>query len=238
MASLFDGLTVIAHEPACAVVFDMDGVLLDSEPLHHAVVNEVLAAEGVSLGDDEYTRYIGTTDEDTWRDLIERYALRDPLQDYRTRYDAAILRAYRRYSVPAEGARSLVAGLCARGVKLAVASSSRQEWVETALASLGFAEAFDVVITGDMVARGKPDPEIYLRAADGLKLPPSLCLAIEDSPHGIAAACAAGMRAIGVRTRYTDTRALAHAHAVLDGLTQFDYAWVRADGAMHGTLPG
>jgi len=192
------------------VVFDMDGVLLDSEPLHHEVLNGVLADEGKSLTFDDYRPYIGTTLEYTWSDIIRRYALRGPLDEYILRYDEHILDAYRRHSVAVPGARALLDLLRERGVRRAVASSSRTDWVETALTTMNIRGAFELIVTGDMVTQSKPDPEIYLLAAQRLALAPTACLAIEDSPKGVAAAHAAGMTVIGVRTAYT-------AHLPLDG---------------------
>lgn len=209
-----------------AVVFDMDGVLLDSEPLHHEVVNDLLAEHGVVVDADQYKTYLGTTLDYTWTDLIRRFNLLGSLNDYRTRYGDAILESYRRHSTPSKGARELVQGLKERGLKLAVASSSRTAWVETALDALGLAAAFDTVVTGDMVTHSKPDPEIYLLAAARLNVEPCACIAIEDAPKGVASARAAGMTVIGVRTPYTVHLTLDGATAVLDDLSQFDYGLV------------
>ncbi|MFN8558868.1 MAG: HAD family phosphatase [Dehalococcoidia bacterium] len=206
-----------------AVVFDMDGVLLDSEPLHHDAVNLLLAEHAIYLDADAYRTYLGTTLEYTWLDLIRRFDLPCGLNHYRDRYDAIILDLYRTHSVPAPGAVALVGGLRARGMPLAVASSSRTAWVETALVTLGLAGSFTAIVTGDMITHSKPDPEIYLLAAARLGVEPGACLAVEDAPKGIAAARAAGMTVVGVRTDYTDHLSLNEAHVVLDDLTQFDY---------------
>ena len=204
----------------------MDGVLLDSEPLHHVVLNEVLAAEGRTLSFDDYRPYIGTTLEYTWSDLIERFALAGPVTAYIERYDAGILESYRRHSVPAPGVRALLPLLTARGLRRAVASSSRTVWVEAALTALGIRREFELIVSGDMVTRSKPDPEIYLLAAEQLAVAPSACLAIEDAPKGVASARAAGMAVVGVRTAYTSHLSLDGAVTVLDDLTQFDYRLV------------
>lgn len=203
-----------------AVVFDMDGVLLDSEPLHHVVLNDVLAVEGTSLSFDEYRPYIGTTLEYTWSDIIRRFNLAGPIEDYILRYDDGILDSYRRNSVIAPGVRRLLDLLAERGIRRAVASSSRTSWVEAALATLGIRQDFELLVTGDMVTHSKPHPEIYLLAARRLGVDPARCLAVEDSPKGTASACAAGMAVIGVKTEYTAHLTLEGAAIVLDSLEE------------------
>jgi beta-phosphoglucomutase-like phosphatase (HAD superfamily) len=114
----------------------------------------------------------------------------------------------------------------ALGLPLAVASSSRATWVETCLKALGIRHYFDVVVGGDMVASGKPDPEIYLLAAHLLGTPPQECFAVEDSPKGIAAAVSAGMLAIAVATPYTQNAQTGNAHIHLHSLAEFDYSFL------------
>lgn len=212
-----------------AVVFDMDGVLLDSEPLHHQVLNRVLAAEGHTLTFDAYHRYIGTTLEYTWSDLADRLRLRAPIAEYLAAYDAAILESYRTRSVIASGARELLDLLRVEGLRLAVASSSERAWVETALRALSVREMFETVVTGDMVQHSKPDPEIYLLAARTLQVSPQRCLAIEDAPKGVASAHAAGMTVVGVRTAYTAESPLSGATLILDELDSFPSSLLFAD---------
>lgn len=203
----------------------MDGVLLDSEPLHHAAVNQLLADEGrEALSFEDYAPYMGTTDEYTWTDLIRRYALAHPCSYYREKYDAAILDLYRRSSEIAPGARSLLEELRGLGIPLAIASSSRRDWVETCLDALAIRDCFDVLVTGDMVTRSKPDPEIYLLAAQRLATPPERCFAVEDSPHGIAAALAAGMLTIAVETPYTRGPGTEAADIRLPSLAAFGFS--------------
>ena len=209
----------------------MDGVLLDSEPLHHIVLNEVLTAEGCTLSFEDYRPYIGTTLEYTWADVVQRLGLTGSVTEYIARYDAGILESYRRHSVLAPGVRPLLDMLAAHGVRLAVASSSRTAWVETALATLGIRERFELIVTGDMVTHSKPHPEIYLLAAERLGVAPTRCLAVEDSPKGVASARAAGMTVIGVRTPYTAHLSLDGAVAVLDSLEAFTPALLTSAAA-------
>src|SRR5690348_15775963 len=93
-----------AHRPVLAVTFDMDGVLLDSEPLHRIVVNDLLAEHGVEVSSELYEHYLGTTLEYTWSDLIKRFELPGDIPSWSARYSDAIMESYRRHSVPSPGA--------------------------------------------------------------------------------------------------------------------------------------
>jgi HAD superfamily hydrolase (TIGR01509 family) len=204
-----------------AGIFDMDGVLLDSEPLHHRAINELLQEEGVApLSMIEYSRYLGTTDAYTWGDLVARRRLRHAPGHYLDRFDGAITDLYERYSAPAPGSVELLELLQAAGVPLAVASSSRRTWIETCLARLGVRRFFQAVVSGDMVRRGKPDPEIYLLAAQQLSVSPEQCFAIEDSPQGITAAITAGMFTVAVDSTYAHALRAATPHLHVRSLAE------------------
>ncbi len=213
-----------------AVIFDMDGVLVDSEPLHHRTLNEVLAEDGCpGLDVEQYVPYMGTTDVYTWNDLIQRFKLPHTCEYYCDRYDERILLAYRRYSVPAPGAVQALQTFHEHGLPLAVASSSRREWVEACLAALGVRHYVDVVISGDMVTRSKPDPEIYLLAAQLLAVPARACVAIEDAPQGVAAAVAAGMFTVAVASSYPTAASTVDADLRLNSLADLDAASLLRD---------
>ena len=192
-------------------MFDMDGVLLDSEPLHFSALASVVGRDGVSLTQAENEEFIGTTVEATFSTLIERYALRRSVADYIPLYDAAVLEVLAEPRPPAPGVLDLIAASRQQKLKIALASSSRRLWIDATLRSLSLSNAFDEIISGDDVQHGKPDPEIYLLASQRLRLGAERCLAIEDSPKGVTSARRAGMQVIGVRTSYT-------AHLSLDGV--------------------
>jgi HAD superfamily hydrolase (TIGR01509 family) len=194
-----------------AMVFDMDGVLLDSEPLHFKALATVLGAEGVELAMPEFEEFIGTTTESMFLELVARHALARPVSDYIARYDTEILRLLRDPRPPAPGVLELLSAARSTGLRLALASSSRRVWIDATLRSIGLAYAFDAIASGDQVTHSKPHPEIYLLAAERLAVAAERCLAIEDSPNGVQSARRAGMSVIGVRTPYT-------AHLHLDGV--------------------
>jgi HAD superfamily hydrolase (TIGR01509 family) len=204
-----------------AVIFDMDGVLVDSEPLHHHAANAVLVEDGhppLSLA--EYTRYLGLTDEDMWRDLRTTRDLGRPHEHYLSRFDSLVLAEYRLHAVAAPGAVDLLDWLTDCGLPLAVASSSRSRWVKTCLHAIGLLRYFDRVVAGDMVARAKPDPEIYLLAARQLRAQPGRCVVFEDSPAGVTAASRAGMYTIAVCTSYTPPGVVHGAHFTVNSLAE------------------
>ena len=150
---------------AVAVIFDMDGVLVDGEPLHYEVVRRLLVEEGVDFSLADYQRYLGTTLESTWADLRNRYSLARTYEWYAEAYDREVIRSYREDAELLPGAEALLGALAGAAVPLALASSSNREWVDAALDALGLRRFFAETVAGDEVARGKPDPEIYLRAA-------------------------------------------------------------------------
>jgi HAD superfamily hydrolase (TIGR01509 family) len=205
-----------------AIVFDMDGVLIDSEPLHFEVLNEVLATDGQTLGQAEYEEFIGTTTEFTWQTLIARHGLPRSMDAYTALYDQMLLRVLLQPRSPEDGVVALIQRGRELGLRLGVASSSRRLWIDATLQSLGLSDAFDAIVSGDDVERGKPDPQIYLLAAQRLGVPPPRCLAIEDAPKGVQSARAAGMAVLGVRTPYTAHLPLEGAERIVDSLAELD----------------
>jgi HAD superfamily hydrolase (TIGR01509 family) len=205
-----------------AVIFDMDGVLIDSEPLHFVALSGVLAAAGHTYTRAENEQFIGTTSEAMFSTLIAVYGLPGTVVDYESGYDAALLRILQQPHPPAPGVVALVERLRQLAVRVGVASSSRRLWVDATLQSLCLATTFEVVVAGDDVERGKPDPAIYLLAAQRLGVAPGRCLAIEDSPNGVQSARAAGMTVLGVRTEYTAHLQLEGVAGIVDSLAELD----------------
>ena len=194
----------------------MDGVLVDGEPLHFAAVNELMAGEGKGITLEQYKPYMGT--KAGWTEMIRDFGLSGTKEFYSPRYNDLIIRQYSENAEPVDGASCLVLDLGRRRVPVAVASSSIAPWVQACLARIGLAGAFNEVVTGSDVREGKPDPEIYLLAAQRLAVDPAACLAIEDAPAGIASAKAAGMTCWAVRTEYTAGLDLGSPDRVFDSL--------------------
>jgi HAD superfamily hydrolase (TIGR01509 family) len=201
-----------------AVLFDLDGLMVDSEPHALATWQMVMARRGVKLDQAVIDAMLGQRLDDTARMLIERYDLSDdPLALGAEKTDLQIERLDG--NAPAmPGLLELIDALDVRGVKRAVASSGVRRYVRAVLTSIGLAGRFDVVVAGDDVANGKPAPDVFLRAAARLDASPAACLALEDAPNGIAAAKAAGMVCIAVPNALTRALDLSGADLVLPSL--------------------
>lgn len=204
-----------------AVIFDLDGLLVDSEPVQIAAWEDFLAEYGHSLDPALLGQMFGLRLLDSARLVRDRLGLPLTVEEVMERRDALFFAALPGRLHPMPGARELVAALRARGVPLALATSGHRRYADVALAELGIEGAFDVEVTGEEVAAGKPAPDIYLAAAARLQLPPERCLALEDAPNGVAAAQAAGMHCLAVPNPMTaGLPGLDRADAVLTSLTE------------------
>jgi beta-phosphoglucomutase-like phosphatase (HAD superfamily) len=182
-----------------AVVFDCDGVLVDSEPHSWAAWRTAAAHHGHTLTDGDVAACTGMSYADTHAHLASLVggALPGPealLPELLSALESSYAAGLRRF----DDAVGAVAELAFEGVPLAVASSSVRARLDLTLAAADLGRYFDVTVAGDEVAAGKPAPDVYLRAAELLGADPRNCVAVEDSGPGAAAALAAGMRVIGV----------------------------------------
>jgi HAD superfamily hydrolase (TIGR01509 family) len=180
-----------------AVIFDCDGVLVDSEPLSIAAWTTVLARYGYEATEHDFQHCLGRTRRATLAYFASRHRLPDlgavdaAVQSELDRIIDSELEAF-------PDAVEAVRELALLGIPLAVASSSRRDELDRKLQRTGLVRYFDVSVAGDEVAAGKPAPDLFLAASDRLGIAPDRCLVIEDSVAGVDAAAAAGMRAVAV----------------------------------------
>lgn len=176
-----------------AAIFDMDGLLIDSERAIMRAWIDVTNAAGMPLTEADYLPLVGSSRQHCYeflRNLLGTHeAFVSAMGEVQTRLCNAAFPLK-------EGARDLLDDLRQRGIPCAVASSSELSEVRRRLAVAGIIDYFTVLAGGDEVSHGKPDPAVYLLAAQRLNYPPQLCLAFEDSLNGIRAACAAQMRVV------------------------------------------
>jgi len=182
-----------------AVVFDMDGVLIDSEPMHFATTCQVLARRGARLEPGDYERCTGMAELAFFELLVERFGLAEPPAVLaRERTALSLERLAVDPLPPAPGALECLLGLSAAGYALALASSATRAQVELVVDRLGVRALFGALVSVDDVARGKPAPDLFLEAARRLGVPPAECLVVEDAALGVRAATAAGMDAVAL----------------------------------------
>jgi HAD superfamily hydrolase (TIGR01509 family) len=176
-----------------AIIFDLDGLMVDSEPLSRQAWAEVVTEYGRSLTDSLYHQVIGLRLEDSARMIQEGLALPATVLELTRQKEAAWIQIWTR-GVPAmPGLPELHEEIERLGLPWAVATSSRRAYAEGILAQLGLAERCLAIAAGDEVTQGKPAPDLYLLAAERLNITPAQCLALEDSVPGAQAAVAAGM---------------------------------------------
>jgi HAD superfamily hydrolase (TIGR01509 family) len=186
-----------------AVIFDMDGVIVDSEPYSVQALSDILRAYGIVPTAEDLHRSYGRRIRDDLADYFSRYAVTGDL-------DSAIAHKHARYYhlaaghlKPFVGVMPLIRRLRRHGYQLALASSGDRIKVAFGIQALGLNGIFATVISGDDVTQSKPHPEIYLLAAQRLRVEPEVCVAIEDAPAGVEAAKRAGMRCIAVTNSVT-----------------------------------
>lgn len=183
-----------------AVIFDLDGVILDSEPLHFEADMRTMAEYGMEISEEVLVSYVGVTGPEMWKDHIERMGIPDTLEGVIARQKAHKLMLLAETKLTAtDGIPELLEAIRRLGLKTGLASSSPRYFIEAVLSNLGIDPYFQAVVSGEEVPRGKPDPAVFLRASELLGVEPEYCLVIEDSMHGICAARAAHMRCVGFR---------------------------------------
>jgi HAD superfamily hydrolase (TIGR01509 family) len=180
-----------------AVLFDMDGLLVDSEPLWFEVETEIMARMGGAWTHADQQQLVGGPPSRSLRYMLARAARPAPEETVARWMAEGITGLVRRYGVPMmPGARELVAEVSTAGVPCALVTAAQRDLMEAVLETIGV--AFDVTVCADDVRNGKPDPEPYLLAIGRLGVDPGGCVALEDSPNGIASAEAAGCAVIAV----------------------------------------
>jgi HAD superfamily hydrolase (TIGR01509 family) len=205
-----------------AVIFDMDGVLVDTEPYYFKSNRALFAELGFTVPKEEYVHFVGSSAQLMWSTLKRKFSLKQTVDELiemeyaAHRKNIAAVPAL----VPIPGIRAFLERLRGGGASLAVASSSPRRVVELTLGKAGLAEFFPVTVCGEEIERGKPHPDIFLKTARLLNAPPADCLVIEDSPRGIEGARAAGMKTVGFRNPNSGDQDLSRADVVIDSFSE------------------
>jgi beta-phosphoglucomutase len=199
------------------VIFDMDGVLVDSSEAHFAAWSRLGEELGVAHPREVFESTFGMHNRQIIPLWLGGRVAEDAVQRYSDRKEAIYRELAATEVRPLDGVVELIQSLHANGFRLAVGSSGPRPNVELILGLLGVKELFHALSTGDEVTHGKPNPEVFLKAADKLGCPPERCVVIEDAPQGVEAGVAAGAKVIAV-TSTRPASELSKAHVVIASL--------------------
>lgn len=209
-----------------AIIFDFDGVVVDSEPIHMLGFVRVLKTLGIELTRaDYYSRYLGFDDHDCFAAVMrdhQRVVSEEQIADWETEKTRIVQDIMRQMIQPLPGSVELIRAAAEAGIPLAICSGALMEEIELASKTIGIRDCFPVIVAAKDVTCGKPDPEGYVKAARllseqlGKPIQPQRCCVCEDSPAGIAAAKGAGMKVCAVSTSYAPEELTAADHIAKD----------------------
>ncbi len=212
-----------------AVIFDMDGVLADSEPLICAAACEMFREHGVGVVPEDFRPFIGAGENRYIGGVAEKYGLSLDIAEAKARTYAIYLDLVPERLSAFPGAAELVAACHREGLACAVASSADRIKVDANLRTIGLPPSeWQAVVTAEDVERRKPDPALFLRAAEKLGVAPAACTVVEDAVNGIVAAKAAGMRCVAVATSFPPAE-LSRADVVRGSIAEVTLADLRGE---------
>jgi HAD superfamily hydrolase (TIGR01509 family) len=201
-----------------AVVFDLDGLLVNSEDLYEQAGETVLRRRGKTYDAALREQMMGRPVVDALQLMIDCHSLTDPLEDLMCECREVLEALMATSLAPMPGVEELLDQLQAENVPVAVATSATREYADHVLTRLNLKHRFRFILTADDIARGKPDPEVYLLAAKRLGIAPFQMLVLEDSANGCRAAVAAGAFTVAVPNRHTREHIFAGARFIADTL--------------------
>ena len=195
-----------------AVLFDMDGVVIDNLPYHVDAWLLYCERHGIHLTREIFYKDLnGLNSKDTFEWLLKRKISQEEINEFEEEKELIYRGFYKPFLAPAPGLMDFLTLLKAYGIKAALGTSAGPGNIDFILDGLGIRSNFDAVIGGAEVIKGKPNPEIYVRAAGMINVSPENCWVIEDSLQGIEAGLSAGMKVVGITTSHTSEE-LSHTH--------------------------
>ena len=182
-----------------AVIFDMDGVIFDTEKVYLDIWTEVFEKYGYKMTKELYVTVMGTGRKNVIKTFLENFGDDLPIEKMYEEKDNQLFYRIENQGIPLkEGVKELFSMLKEKDYKIALATSAKKERVEKQIKDKWLKESFDAIVCGDDVEKGKPSPDIFLKAAKEIDVEPENCFVVEDSPAGIKAAFSGGMKGIHV----------------------------------------
>ncbi|MCL2480326.1 MAG: HAD family phosphatase [Spirochaetaceae bacterium] len=207
-----------------AVIFDMDGVLVDSEIYHFEAEKLILEKIGISIQEEEIHSFVGLAMDKMWERVKKKYHLKKSVSKLVEEDTIFRVNYFRNVGEipPIDGVKELIEAIKTEGLKTAVASSSHPDLIKTVLEASNLLQYFPVYLSGFQVKHGKPDPDIFLETAAKLGVKPKNCIVIEDSYNGVTAAKKAGMKCIGYQNPSSGKQDISSADLIIKNFDQLN----------------
>jgi len=211
------------------VIFDMDGVIIDSEPIHFNIEKQIFEELKIAISFEEHCSYVGTSSRNMWEMIIKKHEIANDLEelikkDY-AMYMKHLIAAKDLHPIP--GVVELIKELHQDNLKIIVASSSHGEVIDMVLKKFNLSDYFIAQVSGTELIHSKPHPEIFLRSAALANCDPGECVVIEDSENGVTAARVAGMKPIGFLNPNSGVQDLSRADVVVKSFEELNAALIR-----------
>ena len=209
-----------------AVIFDMDGVIINSEPLHFEIEGELLEDLGGKFDKKAHEAFVGTTDYNIWKKYKEEFNLEPSVEEIVEMKKERFLERIGEVELT-ENFMAFMLTLHNEGYPMAIASSNNRKVVDAVVNRFGLSKYMKFIISGEEVRKGKPNPEIFLTAAKKMGVEPEACLVIEDAENGVKAAKAAGMKCIGLKNMDSGKQDLSQADLVINNFNELNLDIIR-----------
>ncbi|MCP3682468.1 MAG: HAD family phosphatase [bacterium] len=216
-----------------AIMFDMDGLLVNSEPIHHKAWEFIFNQEGLELSEEDYPKFIGGSNESVAEYLIEHSETERSVEELCKVKKEKYLSLLNNITLM-QGAKELLDNAKKENIKLLLTTSTKKDEALAVLGSAGLKDCFDDIVFGDEVEKVKPNPDIYLAAIKKSGFPTENCIAIEDSGAGVAAATSAGLKCIAVPTSLTKIQDFSKATIIIDSLKDINIEKINKLGEKNG----
>ncbi len=205
-----------------AVIFDMDGVIVNSEPVYQLIEKMMFRNLGIEIDPETYRTFVGLKTLEMWESIVSRFQLAHHPADLDREEEKRYLESVRKVNgmLPVNGSLELIKLLKDQGYLLALASSNSRKAIQAVLRKFRINGYFSFAMSGEQVERSKPDPDIFIKTAERIRRDPKECLVIEDSSNGVKAARRAGMKCIAYKNTETGPQDLSEADLIVRDLNE------------------
>lgn len=214
------------------VIFDMDGVIIDTEPVHHHAFFTQFGELGIAVSDAEYATFLGKSTRNVFQRLKQKYHLAPDVETLIKRKREIFNQAFDKDANLdlLDNVRTLIEDLHQHGVQLVLASSASKATIKRVFDRFGLAPYFTHLVSGEDFEQSKPDPAIFLHAAEVAQTPVGECIVIEDSANGVAAAKAAGIYCVGYASPHSALQDLSQADLIIQHFSELSAEKIQALG--------